>query len=98
MGETYYIYVGCAEGQFEIQAGKNKGEKQSYANMYVLTPVSDYTSEDYKAFGFKAEKLKCISPEIWKSLTIGEKVSLYFDDKKRVALATSLGEMISLEA
>lgn len=94
MGEQkYYIYVGCAEGQFE----NDKHEKQPYFNMYVISPVSDYSSEDYRAKGFKAEKLKCLSPAVWKDLTVGELVTLYFTDKKAVALATSLGNMISLE-
>ena len=93
MGESYYVFVGCAEGQFDTK----DGEKRSYANMYVITPVSDYVSDDYKANGFKAEKFSAISPDVWKDLVIGEKCKLYFDDKKRVALAASLGDIISLE-
>ena len=93
MGESYYVYVGCAEGQFDTK----DGEKRSYANMYVITPVSDYVSDDYKANGFKAEKFSAISPDVWKDLVIGEKCKLYFDVKKRVALAASLGDIISLE-
>lgn len=93
MDEKYYIFVGCAEGQFETE----KHEKRAYANMYVLTPVSTYESEDYRAKGFKAEKLSCLSPAVWKDLTPGELCSLYFTDKRVVALATSLGNMISLE-
>lgn len=98
MGEKYYIFVGCAEGQFEIEDGPDKGKKRSYANMFVISPVSDYKSDDYQADGFKAEKLSAISPKVWEDLTIGEKCTLYFNDKKQVALATSLGELISLEA
>ena len=33
MGEKYYIFVGHAEGQFEIQNGPKKGEKQGYCHM-----------------------------------------------------------------
>ena len=58
-----------------------------YANMFVLTPVSTYESEDYKAFGMKAEKKKCLSPEVWKDLEIGNRVKLFFDDKQRVVMA-----------
>ena len=86
MGEGY-IFVGWAAGQFE----NDKGVMQPYANMYVISPVSDYVSDDYKAEGYKAEKLKCVSPEVWKDLEPGEKVQLFFDSKKRVALATSEG-------
>lgn len=96
MGEKYYIYVGCAEGRFEIQDGPDKGKMRDYANMFVISPVSDYKSDDYQAQGFKAEKLSALSPEVWKDLTPGEKCTLYFNDKKAVALATSLGEIIDL--
>lgn len=97
MGEKYYIYVGCAEGQFEIKDGSKKGEMQPFANMYVISPVSDYASDDFHAEGFKAEKLKCLSPAVWKDLTLGEYCTLYFDDKGKVALASSQGNMLSLE-
>ena len=97
MGEKYYIFVGCAEGRFEIQNGPDKGMMRDYANMYVLTPASDYKSDDYKATGFKAEKLTCLSPDVWKGLTVGEKCSLFFNDKKQVALATSLGDLVVLQ-
>ena len=97
MGEKYYIFVGCAEGQFEIKDGSKKGEMQPFANMYVISPASTYASDDFHAEGFKAEKLKSLSPAVWKDLTVGEFCTLYFDDKGKVALATSLGNMISLE-
>lgn len=80
-----YVFLGWAAGEFEPQ-GK-PGTKQPYANMYVLSPVSDYVSEDYEACGFKAEKKKCISPEVWKDLQIGDRVKLFFDDKNRVVMA-----------
>ena len=55
--------------------------------MFVLSPVSDYTSDDYSARGFKAEKKKCLSSDIWADLQIGDRVKLFFDDKGRVVLA-----------
>ena len=79
-----YVFVGWAAGQFE----NDRGEKVPYANMFVLSPVSGYESEDYKAFGMKAEKKKCLSPEVWKGLEIGSRVKLFFDDKQRVVMAT----------
>lgn len=78
-----YVYVGCAQGNFETE----RGEKQPYFNMYVISPVSTYQSEDYQAFGFKAEKKKCISADVWKDLDPGNRVKLFFDDKKRVVMA-----------
>ena len=94
MDEKYYIFVGCAHGQFETE---DTHEKRPFANMFVLSPVGSYESEDYHADGYKAEKLKCLSPNVWKDLSIGEKCSLYFTDKRVVALATSRGEIVSLE-
>lgn len=97
MGEKYYIFVGCAEGRFEIGDGPNKGKYQNYYNMFVISPVSEFVSEDYKATGFKAEKFSVVSPAVWKDLTLGEKCSLYFNDKNKVVLASSLGDIIDLQ-
>lgn len=78
-----YVFTGWAAGQFDT----DKGEKKPYYNMYVISPVSAYESEDYQAYGMKAEKKKCISAEVWKDLTPGDRVKLFFDDKKRVVMA-----------
>ena len=80
-----YVYVGNAYGNFEDQSGKI----MPFANIFVLSPVSSYESNDYHATGFKAEKLKCSSHDVWKDLQIGDRVKLYFDDKKRVVLAVA---------
>ena len=77
-----YIFVGCAQGNFTTE----KGEKKSYYNMYVLSPVSTYQSEDYQAYGYKAEKKSCISSDVWKDLDPGSRIKLFFDDKKRVVM------------
>lgn len=78
-----YTFVGHAAGLFESR----RGEMLPYFNMYVLTPVSSYVSEDYEAWGLKAEKKKCIGPEVWDGLAPGDKVKLFFDDKQRVVMA-----------
>lgn len=87
-----YVYVGNARGNFDTGRVGPDGQpvKTAYANIYVLTPTSDFESEDYKGFGLKAEKFKCISTDVWKDIQIGEHVQLFFDDKKRVQLATSI--------
>lgn len=84
-GYPGYVFVGWASGTFQA----NNGEKTPYHNMYVISPVSSFQSDDYKAFGFKAEKKKCISPEIWQTADFkpGDKVKLFFDDKQRVVMA-----------
>ena len=80
-----YVFLGCASGQFEPQNGI--GEKRPYFNMYVFSPVSSFRSDEYQAEGFKAEKKKCISPDVWKGFVPGDKVRLFFDDKGRVVSA-----------
>lgn len=82
MDEIIYTFQGWAKGRFE----REDGGTQMYYNMYVTSPVSDYVSEDYEAYGNKAEKLKCIGPEVWDGLTPGDRVKLFFDSKKRVAM------------
>ena len=82
-----YVFLGWAEGRFE----NDRGEMQPYYNMYVLSPVSSYVSEDYRASGMKAEKKKCVSSEVWQDLEPGDRIKLFFDDKKRVVMAAHNG-------
>lgn len=80
--DNTFIFVGWARGQFDL----DDGSKQAYYNMYVISPVSTFSSEDYEASGYKAEKLKCVSPAVWDGLTPGDHVQLFFDSRKRVAM------------
>lgn len=82
-----YVFLGWASGLFEAKDGK----KRPYHNMFVLSPVSDYSSDDYKASGFKAEKKKCVAPDVWDGLNPGDKVRLFFDDKGRIITAALEG-------
>lgn len=78
-----YVFLGWASGLFDAET-KTGTEKRPYYNMYVFSPVSDFRSDEYEASGFKAEKKKCVNPDVWRSLTPGDKVRLFFDDKGRV--------------
>jgi len=78
-----YNFVGCALGNM---TDERTGEKKPYYQMFVVSPVSSFKSEDYSAFGFKAEKLRCSGPDVWKDLQPGDQVKLFFDDKKRVQM------------
>lgn len=40
-----YVFVGWAAGRFK----NDRGELTPYANMFVLSPVSSFVSEDYEA-------------------------------------------------
>lgn len=79
-----YVFLGSAKGQF-LPEGST--EKRPYYNMYVMSPVSTYQSEDYSASGFKAEKKKCLNEEVWSTFKPGDRVKLFFDDKQRVVAA-----------
>ena len=79
-GYTGYVFLGWAEGNFE----SSPGSKMPYRNMFVFSPVSSFTSDDYRASGYKAVKLKCVSSDVWKGLRPGDKLMLHFDDKRRV--------------
>ncbi len=81
-----YVFVGWAYGQFE---DKHTGKMVNYANMFVTSPVGD-SRDGYQAGGQKAEKLKCVSPEVFANLTLGETVQLFFNARNQVALATSV--------
>lgn len=76
------VFLGWAQGTFE----SDRRQRIPYYNMFVLSPVSSFESEDYKAFGYKAEKKKCVSPDVWKDLKPGDRVKLFFDDKSRVMM------------
>ena len=81
-----YVFLGAAQGRFEPEGGQI-GEKKDYFQMFVVSRVSSFSSDDYSAFGFKAEKKRCVSADVWKDLNIGDRVRLFFDDKKRVVMA-----------
>lgn len=81
-GYEGYVFLGWAAGQFQTE----KGETKFYYNMYVISPVSSFQSENYQASGYKAEKKKCLDAGVWKDLTPGDRVKLFFDDKQRVVM------------
>ena len=93
--EREWVVTGWAEGQMETEREDDKGQKvivmQPYYQLFVISPVSSYKSDNYSANGMKAEKLRCVSNAVWKDLKPLEVVNLYFDEKKRVSLAAPPG-------
>lgn len=78
-----YTYLGEAHGRFQTDSG----EKRDYFNIYVVSPVSTFESDDYHASGFKAEKKKLVSLDaISQGFKPGDRVRLFFDDKQRVVM------------
>lgn len=92
-----YIFVGWACGRFDAEQRDGSKEKKPYYNIYVISAVSSWESEDYKAEGLKAEKMKCVSNAVWKDVEPGEEVDLYFDDKQRVVMMASTGRRLPLD-
>ena len=77
-----YIYVGEAHGRFTTE----QGELREYNNIYVISPVSDFVSDDYAASGFKAEKKTCVGNVLPNGIQPGDRIKLFFDDRKRVQM------------
>lgn len=78
-----YTFLGSAVGLFKT----DRGDMRNYCNLYVCSPVSDFTSEFYKGSGFKAEKKSCLSSSVLgEGFKPGDKVKLFFDDRGRVQL------------
>lgn len=98
--ECEWVVTGWAEGQMETEREDDKGHKvtvmQPYYQLFVISPVSSYKSDNYSAKGIKAEKLRCVSNAVWKDIKPMEVVNLYFDEKKRVSLAASTGILVEL--
>ena len=84
MGERYTI-TGWAWGTFT----NDQGTQQPYANLFVTSPVQDNPSAGYHAVGYKAEKLRCVSPDVWvkAGLVVGDDAILIFDRRGRVSYA-----------
>lgn len=77
-----YIYVGEAHGRFTTE----DGELKEYNNIYVLSPASDYKTDDYSASGLKAEKKSCVGNVLPSDVQVGDRIRLFFDDRKRVQM------------
>ncbi len=86
-----YVFLGAAQGRFEAEEKDPSGQTvkvmKDYYQMFVVSPVSSFSSENYSAFGFKAEKKSCASDDVWKDLHVGDRVKLFFDDRKKVVMA-----------
>ena len=100
--ENEYLVVGWAQGLMDTEEedanGKKVNVQRPYYQLFVLSPVSSYKSDTYTACGLKAQKLRCASDAVWKNINPMEVCNLFFDEKKRVAMAVSTGEVVSLES
>ena len=91
MAESF-VFVGSASGSFDTDDGR----KQEYCNMYVISTLGEARA-NYFPSGFKAEKLKCADPSVYKELQIGDEVELFFDSRQRVSYARTTGRIMDLK-
>lgn len=91
MAETraeVFIFVGSASGTFDA----DNGQKMSFANMYVISPMGE-AREGYNPSGFKSDKLKCSDPSAYAGLVPGQEIELFFDSRSRVAVCKPTGKL-----
>ncbi len=80
MDENVRTFVGYNYGRFR----NDRGQMQPYCNVFLLEEFSGEENEDYHFSGQKAVKYSCASPEVYKGVSIGELVTCFFDEKKKV--------------
>lgn len=74
-----YTFVGAQYGRFKPQ-GETK--ERAYYNMFVISPF--VSGGNNITVGVKAEKLRCLSDDVWKRLKPGDKLLINFDCFGRV--------------
>ncbi len=74
-----YTFVGAQYGRFTPQG---ETRERDYCNMFVLSPFG--TGGNNHPIGLKAEKLKCVSNDVWNGLKPGDKLKILFDRYGRV--------------
>ena len=74
-----YTFVGAQYGRFTPQG---ETRERDYYNMFVISPFG--SGGNNNTVGLKAEKLRCISADVWRGLSPGDKVKIFFDRFGRV--------------
>ena len=74
-----YTFVGAQYGRFKPQGEDNE---RDYYNMFVIT--SFVSGGNNNTVGVKAEKLRCLSADVWQGLKPGDKLIVNFDRFGRV--------------
>lgn len=74
-----YTFVGAQYGRFTPQG---ESQERDYYNMFV---ISSFGSGNIRnTVGLKAEKLRCMSNDVWDGLKPGDKLNVNFDRYGRV--------------
>ncbi len=74
-----YTFVGAQYGKFTPQG---ESHERDYCNMFVISQFG--TGGNNSTVGLKAEKLRCLSPDVWNGLTPGDKIIISFERFGRV--------------
>ncbi len=74
-----YTFVGAQYGRFTPQG---ETRERDYYNIFVVSRFSE--SGNNHTVGVKAEKLKCVSSDVWIGLKPGDEVMISFDRFGRV--------------
>lgn len=85
--QRVYTVVGMSYGSF---VDKEDGRGVRYANIQVTSPFEEARpGRDFHAQGAKCESKKCVSPEVFADVEVGDTVQLFFNDKDKVSLIVS---------
>lgn len=82
MDDIIYTFCGYQYGSFTLE---NSGELVKYCNIYVISPMEGKEQKDRRFGGYKAEKLKCTSPDVFEGIKPQDKVKLVFNRYGRVS-------------
>lgn len=74
------IFVGYQYGTFKA----DNGDRVEFCSVFVLEDFGEETA-DYHFKGQKASKYKCVKPDVWAGINIGDKVECFFDSKHRIS-------------
>ncbi len=74
-----YTFVGAQYGRFTPQG---ETQERDYYNMFVLSPFA--SGGNNHTVGLRAEKLRCMSNDVWNGLKPGDKLLINFDRFGRV--------------
>ena len=79
--EKVYIFTGFQYGKFTADS---TGELVPYCNIFCLSKIEGKETNDFRFGGYRAEKFKCVSADVFKDVEPQDKVVLYFNQYGRV--------------
>lgn len=78
-----YTVVGMSYGSFE---DKQTGNGVFYAQLFVTAPFkAAKAGSDYHTKGDKCFVMKCVSPDVFANVEVGDEVQLFFNQYGKVS-------------